>query len=163
MTSFTAEAGGAFSMWRARCTKHLQLSIKRPILRAGLRRQHGTSHTPSSHIDCHTSTREFSASSPPTEHRLMSRVAQRKSIKSFRESSDVKATALCALDIGLFALLLAGVILIPNIFVKAIVIRSRSAFRSRACSCSVTMRVIKACSETDRSIAGSAGWCSCRR
>ncbi len=48
----------------------------------------------------------------------MSRVSQRKRIKPFRESSDVKATALCALDFGLFALLLAGVILIPNIFVK---------------------------------------------
>ena len=33
MTSFTVEAGGAFSMWPARCTKHLQLSIKSPILR----------------------------------------------------------------------------------------------------------------------------------
>lgn len=51
----------------------------------------------------------------------MSRVSQRKSIKSFRESSDVKATALCLLDIGLFALALAAVVLVPNIFAKAIV------------------------------------------
>jgi len=50
----------------------------------------------------------------------MSRVAQRKSIRSFRESSDLKATALCVLDIGLFALTLAAVILIPNVFVKVI-------------------------------------------
>jgi len=49
----------------------------------------------------------------------MSRVSQRKSIKSFRESSDVKAAALCVLDVGLFALALTGVILIPNIFAKA--------------------------------------------
>ncbi len=51
----------------------------------------------------------------------MSRVSQRKSIKPFRESSDAKATALCVLDIGLFALAIASVILIPNIFVKVIV------------------------------------------
>ena len=51
----------------------------------------------------------------------MSRVSQRKSIKPFRESSDFKATALCVLDIGLLALALAGVILIPNVFVKVMV------------------------------------------
>jgi omega-6 fatty acid desaturase (delta-12 desaturase) len=51
----------------------------------------------------------------------MSRAAQRKSIRSFRESSDLKATALCVLDFGLFALALGAVILIPNGFVKVIV------------------------------------------
>ena len=51
----------------------------------------------------------------------MSRVAQRKSIRSFRESSDLKAASLCVLDIGLFALLFTAVIVTPNIFVKVIV------------------------------------------
>jgi omega-6 fatty acid desaturase (delta-12 desaturase) len=50
----------------------------------------------------------------------MSRVAQRKSIRSFRESSDLKAAGLCVLDIGLFTLTLVAAILIPNIFVKVI-------------------------------------------
>ena len=49
----------------------------------------------------------------------MSRAAQRKTIKPFRESSDLKAAGLCALDIGLFALLLVAVVMVPNIFVKA--------------------------------------------
>ena len=50
----------------------------------------------------------------------MSRVSQRKSIKSFRESSDVKATALCVLDVTLFALGLVAVVVAPNVFVKAL-------------------------------------------
>jgi len=50
----------------------------------------------------------------------MSRVAQRKSIRPLRESSDLKATALCVLDVSLFALMLVAVIAIPNVFVKAI-------------------------------------------
>jgi hypothetical protein len=45
MTSFTVEAGGAFSMWRARCIKHLQMSIKSPILRAGLLPRHPSLHS----------------------------------------------------------------------------------------------------------------------
>ncbi len=50
----------------------------------------------------------------------MSRVAQRKRVKSFRNSSNVKATALCVLDIGLFAAAIALVIAVPNEFVKVI-------------------------------------------
>jgi omega-6 fatty acid desaturase (delta-12 desaturase) len=50
----------------------------------------------------------------------MSRVAQRRLIRIFRESSDVAATALCLLDIGLFVAALAIVIFVPNVFVKAL-------------------------------------------
>jgi omega-6 fatty acid desaturase (delta-12 desaturase) len=57
---------------------------------------------------------------PNTQDDLMSRVEQRRSIRIFRESSDVFATALCLLDIGLFAAGLAIVIFVPNVFVKAI-------------------------------------------
>jgi acyl-lipid omega-6 desaturase (Delta-12 desaturase) len=63
----------------------------------------------------------LSDTSPSPGNQLMSRVSQRKSIRPFRESSDLKATALCVLDITLFALALAAVIVIPNIFVKVIV------------------------------------------
>src|SRR5580765_8128168 len=49
----------------------------------------------------------------------MSRVSQRKSIKPFRESSDVKATILSVLDITLFSLGLLAVVVAPNVFVKA--------------------------------------------
>ncbi len=50
----------------------------------------------------------------------MSRVSQRQSIRPFRESSDLKATALCFFDIGFFALASAGVVAVPNIFLKVI-------------------------------------------
>jgi omega-6 fatty acid desaturase (delta-12 desaturase) len=50
----------------------------------------------------------------------MSRAAQRKSIKTFRQSSDLKAAGLCILDVGLFVAALVGVIVVPNIFFKVI-------------------------------------------
>lgn len=50
----------------------------------------------------------------------MSRVTQRQSIRSFRQSSDFKAAALCIFDFGLFAIVLATVVMVPNIFVKVI-------------------------------------------
>ncbi len=48
----------------------------------------------------------------------MSRVTQRKRVRSFRQSSNLKATGLCVLDIGLFAAALAAVVTIPNEFAK---------------------------------------------
>jgi acyl-lipid omega-6 desaturase (Delta-12 desaturase) len=50
----------------------------------------------------------------------MTRAAQRRSLRAFRESSDIFATALCLFDISLFVAMLAVVILVPNIFVKVI-------------------------------------------
>jgi len=50
----------------------------------------------------------------------MSRVIQRRSIRAFRDSSDLVASALCLFDVGLFAVTLAVAIQAPNIFVKVI-------------------------------------------
>ena len=50
----------------------------------------------------------------------MSRASQRKAIKAFRASSDLKATGLCLLDIGLFTIELAVVIMAANVFVKVL-------------------------------------------
>jgi len=50
----------------------------------------------------------------------MSRAAQRRSMRVFRESSDVAATALCVLDIGLFIGVLAVTAQVDNIAVKLV-------------------------------------------
>jgi acyl-lipid omega-6 desaturase (Delta-12 desaturase) len=55
-----------------------------------------------------------------TPRLLMNRAAQRRSIRTFRESSNVIATALCLLDIALFVATVGIVILAPNVFVKVL-------------------------------------------
>jgi acyl-lipid omega-6 desaturase (Delta-12 desaturase) len=49
----------------------------------------------------------------------MGRVAQRQSIRAFRQSSNVSAALLCLLDFALFVGALAAVVAIPNIFLKS--------------------------------------------
>lgn len=50
----------------------------------------------------------------------MTRASQRRSIRIFRDSSDIAASLLCLLDITLFLATLGCVVLIPNSFVKVI-------------------------------------------
>jgi acyl-lipid omega-6 desaturase (Delta-12 desaturase) len=57
----------------------------------------------------------------PSETRPLSRAAQRRSIRAFRQSSNSKAVILCAMDFALFALLSGAVIAIPNILLKVLI------------------------------------------
>lgn len=58
------------------------------------------------------------AGSPSTPR--VGRVAQRRSLRAFRQSSDFIATALCAIDISLFVVVLVATVLVPNATFKAI-------------------------------------------
>jgi omega-6 fatty acid desaturase (delta-12 desaturase) len=48
------------------------------------------------------------------------RVAQRRSVRAFRQSSDLIATALCAVDISLFVVVLGATVFVSNTTFKAI-------------------------------------------
>jgi len=55
----------------------------------------------------------------PESARSTNRVSHRRDVRRFRESSDVKAAALCLLDAVLFVAATGAVILLPNVWAKA--------------------------------------------
>jgi len=57
---------------------------------------------------------------PPEFAHATNRVSHRRDVRRFRESSDVKAAALCLLDVGLFVAAVVGVVVFVNATAKAL-------------------------------------------